>query len=118
MVSLKNKGWITHGHPLLVGMEEERDYSALKRLDDVELEDHGLKWMLPKDVGVTETRYQSSIHNLMLDVDSHHNINVNGSWCCTLGGGYRGKLIGHPLWSNRLAVQEHLRTQTNAVVSV
>merc|ERR1712013_884892 len=38
MVSLKNKGWITHKHPLLVGIEEERDYSALKRLDDAELE--------------------------------------------------------------------------------
>merc|ERR1719474_1626788 len=87
MVRLQNDCWITFEHPVLVKTASNSDwdlsrYSDLDSLDSDEIAKYGLEWALPKELYSVHTRYQDKIYNFVLD--SHHTINVNGNWCCTL----------------------------------
>ena len=68
-------------------------YKDLQTLNTDEITKYDLMWILPKDIFPVQWRYQNSIYNFVLD--AYHTINVNGSWCCTLGHDYKGKIIQH-----------------------
>merc|ERR1712083_1140908 len=125
MVKLPNECWITFEHPVLVqcGMHSIDDnnmmeilYDDLDRLDSDEIEKYGLEWKLPKHLFTVHTRYQDRIYNFVLD--SHHSLNVNGNWCCTLGHDYMGDVIEHEFWGNSKAILSHLKESSDAYPNV
>eukprot|EP01084_Bolivina_argentea_P143552 252026_1 len=117
MVELKNNCWITFEHPVLINnCEYNGTYDGLNGLNTDEIKQYGLLWVLPKVIRLPQLRYQDKIYNFLLD--SHHTINVNGNWCCTLGHDYTGEVIYHPFWGNSNVVKSFLKSKSNTYPNV
>eukprot|EP01084_Bolivina_argentea_P143554 252029_1 len=117
MVKLQNDCWITFEHPVLINnCEYNGTYDGLNGLNTDEIKQYGLLWVLPKVIRLPQLRYQDKIYNFLLD--SHHTINVNGNWCCTLGHDYTGEVIYHPFWGNSNVVKSFLKSKSNTYPNV
>jgi len=117
--------WITFEHPILFSDVTQSSlfdadgagvYDHLYSLDSDKISHYNLSWALPMDICPVENRYQSHVHNFILN--AHHTLNVSGHWCCTLGHNYKGYNIEHEFWGNLLKLKSFLQNNSNTYPNV
>eukprot|EP01084_Bolivina_argentea_P039998 73902_1 len=104
---------ITFEHPILIEMNgkvydiDVDKFNYINELHSYDVNKCNLKWVLPTQICSKEYKFEEKIYNFVLD--SHHTINVNGYWCCTLGHDYKGDVIEHEFWGNSNAIDDFVR---------
>merc|ERR1712043_15810 len=108
MCRLKNDCLITFEHPVLIGVDDEKDYEGLDdALHSECISEYNLEWVFPKHAFNVEYMFQERIYNFVLD--ANHTMNVNGNWCCTLGHDLKGDVIEHEFWGNSKRINQFLK---------